>query len=122
MRSPTGFSSTQARSQSAEDSEQVRRNCSSSNCRQFDERSGEKTIGIQVGCIREIREMDHEFLDTGHLIGSQALTDGLKVTNEAICTAIYMEYGHRPSIDQSPCLLDGLSHEQYSELSTLVVP
>jgi hypothetical protein len=31
-----------------------------------------------------IREMDHEFMDTGHLIGGQALTDGLKGTNEAI--------------------------------------
>src|SRR5260370_35243027 len=63
-----------------------------------------------MGCSC-IREMDHEFLDTGHLIGSQALTDGLKGTNEAIGPDISRENATRPFWDQSPGLLIGLTNE-----------
>ena len=44
----------------------------------------ETTNSIQVDRVKEIREMDHEFLNTSCLIGSQTLADGLKGTNEAI--------------------------------------
>src|SRR5579864_5385320 len=68
--------------------------------------------------------MDHEFLDTSHLIGSQALTDGLKGPDEAIGPDISRENATRPSWDQSPGLLIGLTNETEREgcsMNALVV-
>src|SRR5690242_1014013 len=72
-----------------------------------------------MALIRETGEMDHEFLDTSHLIGSQALTDGLKGTNEAIGPDISRENGSRPSWDLRPGLLIGLTNNTEREGCTM---
>src|SRR5258708_28671867 len=93
----------------------VDRSCSCNKC------LSETTNGIQVGCIRQ---SDYEFLDTSCLIGSQALTNGLHGTNETIGPDISRENATRPSWDQSPGLLIGLSNDtvgQSCAMNALVV-